>query len=484
MFLRCRFLEAAGKSQAAIIAAIAVLTLITACDGYSHGEIDSRKNEREALVFERLTSRGFPERVAHLFRQVPREYFIRPADAIAAYRDNMLEIGPGRQSWAPSDLAQMLVMADVAQYQSVLVVGAMGGYLESLLRLTPAFVTAVDHDCAYVDQSREAFKRYAKAANLSSKGDLVFICSQPLELSPETLKTADRERPDGFDRIIVPYSADWVPEAWARLLKPSGRIVVVVGNPSTGRVMVGDSLSTGLTWRQGPDIRMPRLMPSEPQNFYTQIAGEFTEPLVWPEPGDMGRQLPGNRSARELMDRAGEDPGYPGTDADDASEAFESESGVDDALGIARKTPVPGQSLKDIVPEEEPLLVKIDTEPARAGQKAIVAVSFIKNGAHVKVPQYPSAYLMLNAVSELGITGGTKYKTRELSRAEADAKGLGTSYYDEIPPIRAAIPIPAGTKPGSYPVEGTVFYFYCTTADDAGYCAIRKEKVSFALRVD
>ncbi len=470
-----------------VLAGFAFLTA-SACHSGRPTGIETHRKDREQLVFERLTSTGIPERVALLFRQVPREMFVIEREREVANSDIQLTSGKDRINWAPSELAKLLIMSDVAQYNNVLVLGSMGGYLESLLRLTPAFITAVDGDCGYVSASRKAAERFLDLANVASKGALEYVCKPPFSLD-KSLKPAGSSG-EGFDRIIVPYSVDWIPGAWIELLRPSGRIVVVVGSPGFGRLMVGDLQSTGLVWRQGPDMKMPRLDSSGPNNLYTQFAGEYTEPLVWPVPAVA--QPDGRTAAAQAVARAAEPsisvPADPRaatpTDSDDA--ANEDPAGLDDALKmLGGTTNKPGGKLEEAVPETEPLKLDARTEPAESapGGTVSLVVGFQKSDAHVKVPKYPSAYIRLNGAPALGVADGTKIKVMEITRAEADSKGLGTSYYTDVPPIKGSIAIPAGSRPGRYPVEGTVFYFYCTSADDAGYCASRKQKVVFAIDV-
>jgi len=428
------------------------------------------------MVFERLTSLGTPERIAQLFRQVPREMFVPEAHYTNANKDLALGLSPVREIGAPSAMARFLVLANLAPYQKVLVLGTSGGFLEVLVRLLPAFVTVVDGDCPAVEESRKSAEQYLGTAHIDSKGSLTFVCDNPLDI---------RKAPDGkYDRILSLYSTGWLPGKWIDDLEPSGRILVVIGNPVTGWLMMGDRGTTGLNWRKGPGVRGLPLVPESPQNFYSQFAGDFAEPLVWPAEAD------GREKEPELLAAVPEAPAgmpeAPKYDADDAANETEAPDLKEIAGALSGEKHKTRQIEVDLPEETEPLTVRFSATPAvvKAGGKLDLRIEFERSSHKVKVPQYPSAYLKLDPVMEIGVTEEHKFKVREITRAEADAKGLGTSYYDTVPPITGALKIPATARPGRYPVQGTVFYFFCTTEDDAGYCAIRKEPVSFSIDIE
>ncbi len=462
--------------KSALLISLAIfLGAVSGCNRSGPDWVAQSRGAREKMVFERLTAQGIPERIAQLFRQVPREMFVPEAHYTNANKDLALGLSQVREIGAPSAMARFLTLANLAPYQKVLVLGTSGGFMEVLVRLIPAFVTVVDGNCPAVEESRKSAERYLETAHVDSKGSLTFVCDNPLDI---------RKIPDGkYDRILSLYSTGWLPGKWIDDLEPSGRILVVIGNPANGWLMMGDRGTTGLGWRKGPGVRGLPLAPDSPQNFYPQFAGDFAEPLIWPVKTD-GSEKP-TVPVAAIAEPPSDVPEAPKYDSDDAA----NETEVPDLKEIAGA--LSGQKHKarqvdvELPAETEPLRVRFSTTPAtvKAGGKLDLMIKFERSSDKVKVPQYPSAYLKLDSVTEIGIVEEQKFKVREITRAEADAKGLGTSYYDTVPPITGTLKIPATAKPGRYPVQGTVFYFFCTSEDDAGYCAIRKEPVTFSIDI-
>lgn len=452
-----------------------LLLLSSGCSGDGPKLIERERGRREAAVFRLLESRGMPDRVNQLFRQVPQELFLGPESKGGSYGDHPVEIGVQRVIYGMPELARLIAFADIGQFHDILLIGSMGGYLESLIRIVPAFVTVVDADCAYLKRSERAYRRYESAASLKSRGGVRFHCADPMTLNAVPESAGESGRP-GFDRVIVPFTADWLPKVWLDAIRPSGRIVVVSGTQNFGRVMIGNLQSTGLTWRQGPDTRLPRLDNRHPQNLYGQFAGDLTEPLIWPEfVQPVADPKPDGGADAE--------PAGSGTGSDDA--ANERDSGLKEVVPGRRGSLLDKNAdpLGGAMPEEEPLRLSIAPPPAiRAGGKALVEIAFERSSELIKVPQYPSAYLLTDPAPGIGL-GEERFRVRDISREDADAKGLGISYYEDIPSLRANIPVASEVKPGRYPVSGTVFYFYCSTEDDAGYCAIHRQPVSFAVEV-
>src|SRR6266568_6243538 len=90
--------------------------------------------ERLRMVERLVHSRYVQDpRVRDAFLAVPRESFVRPEDADAAYEDVPLPIGRGQTISAPSMIAIMLEEARLAPGDRVLEIGTGSGYHAALL---------------------------------------------------------------------------------------------------------------------------------------------------------------------------------------------------------------------------------------------------------------------------------------------------------------------------------------------------------------
>src|SRR5947209_19051618 len=90
--------------------------------------------ERTRMVERLVRSRYIQDsRVRDAFLTVPREAFVRPADANDAYADVPLPIGRGQTISAPSMIAIMLEEAQLAPGDRVLEIGTGSGYHAALV---------------------------------------------------------------------------------------------------------------------------------------------------------------------------------------------------------------------------------------------------------------------------------------------------------------------------------------------------------------
>src|SRR5437879_8624450 len=90
--------------------------------------------ERLRMVERLVASRYIQDpRVRDAFLAVPREAFVRPEDADAAYDDVPLPIGRGQTTSAPSMIAIMLEEARLATGDRVLESGSGSGYHAALV---------------------------------------------------------------------------------------------------------------------------------------------------------------------------------------------------------------------------------------------------------------------------------------------------------------------------------------------------------------
>lgn len=150
--------------------------------------------------------------VLQALADVSRETYV-PAEFIhCAYADAEIPIGNGQYMLRPSLDGRILQFVDIQPQDSVLEIGTGTGYLTACISRLAGSVTSIDlHD---------EFVRNA-AENLAEDG-----------ADNVTLNTMDAsiELPgDDFDVVIVSASVSEADDRFAALLRPGGRLFVVVG---------------------------------------------------------------------------------------------------------------------------------------------------------------------------------------------------------------------------------------------------------------
>lgn len=177
----------------------------------------------------------FDPDVLQAFADVSRETYV-PAEFIhCAYADSEIPIGNGQYMLRPSIDGRILQFVDIQPQESVLEIGTGTGYLTACISRLADSVTSID--------LYDEFVRIA-AENLADDG-----------VDNVTLKTMDAsiELPaDEFDVVIVSASVTEATDRFAALLRPGGRLFVVVGDaPAMTATLViraedGELTSTGL----------------------------------------------------------------------------------------------------------------------------------------------------------------------------------------------------------------------------------------------
>ncbi len=163
------------------------------------------------------------------FAKVAREAYVPAESAGFSYMDRAIPLGEGRSLNPPVTIGQMLVEADIAKTDTVLLIGAASGYTAELLSHLADQVTAVEESPSLAATARD---RLAALSNVT-------VVEGPL---------ADGDPNDAlYDIIIIDGAVEEVPTAIARQLKPGGRIVAALNDRGVTRlargVRVGDQLS-------------------------------------------------------------------------------------------------------------------------------------------------------------------------------------------------------------------------------------------------
>ena len=171
---------------------------------------------RERMVRRQIEARGIRDpAILDAFREVPREAFVSPDYAAAAYDDHPLPIEAGQTISQPYIVALMIEAAGIKSGDKVLEVGAGSGYAAAVISRIARDVVAIErqHDLVQVAQGR--LKRLGYDNVRIVEGDGTRGC-------PE-------EAP--FDAILAAASGSHVPPPLVAQLAPEGRLVMPVGEP-------------------------------------------------------------------------------------------------------------------------------------------------------------------------------------------------------------------------------------------------------------
>jgi protein-L-isoaspartate(D-aspartate) O-methyltransferase len=146
------------------------------------------------------------------FLTVPRERFVPEALSGVAYVDDDVPLGNGRYLMEPLVLARLVMLAELGSGARVLMVGAGPGYDAAILAQLVRGVIAVESDPGLGETARQLLAELAPSKTSVIKG--------PLEQGHAAGAP--------YDAIVFGGAIGEVPDAVARQLGKSGRIVAVV----------------------------------------------------------------------------------------------------------------------------------------------------------------------------------------------------------------------------------------------------------------
>ena len=151
--------------------------------------------------------------VLDLLFTVRREEFVPAAYRALAFADLEIPLPGGERMWTPKMEARVLQELTLRAGETVLEIGTGSGYLTALLSSLGARVTSVEIDPAL---SAAAAPKLARAG-----------------VPPVELVVGDGARGFGsaqYDAIVLTGSTPVLPDAFARQLRPGGRLFAVVGD--------------------------------------------------------------------------------------------------------------------------------------------------------------------------------------------------------------------------------------------------------------
>lgn len=154
------------------------------------------------------------KQVLALIDRLERQDFVPAAYRSLAYSDIEIPIGHGEHMLAPRVDARLLQDLELHSHETVLEIGTGSGYLTALLALSCAHVTSLECQAEFIPAARQRLE-HAGIFNVDIKQ------SQGV---PESSIHATT-----FDAIVLGGSVASVPPALLKLLKPTGRLLAVVG---------------------------------------------------------------------------------------------------------------------------------------------------------------------------------------------------------------------------------------------------------------
>jgi protein-L-isoaspartate(D-aspartate) O-methyltransferase len=180
---------------------------------------------------------------------VPRERFLPAEQADLAYLDfdvpaTNAEAGkPARRLLKPMVLAKLLQAAEIANGDHVLDVGCATGYSSAVLARLTHSVVGLEEDAALAELAR---------------ADLRALDVSGVEVVSGALADGWPARAP-YDVIVLNGASEIAPKALLRQLKPSGRLVGVLGRGPAGKAMLYCSIGGECSGRPIFDAAAPLL---------------------------------------------------------------------------------------------------------------------------------------------------------------------------------------------------------------------------------
>ena len=173
-------------------------------------------------------------RVLATLQKLPREAFVDDEYKRLAYADIAVPIGEGQSMMKPVQEGRMLQALDVQPGDNVLEIGTGSGFTAACLADLGGIVTSYEIHDALSEAAA------ARLAALKSKNiELVVGDGLAASLAPAS-----------FDAIAVTGSMPVYANALERLLKPGGRLFVVVGEEPAMQAMLISHVADGGRWEE------------------------------------------------------------------------------------------------------------------------------------------------------------------------------------------------------------------------------------------
>lgn len=183
-------------------------------------DLPGSETARAAMVVSQLRTSGVSDaRVVAAMAQVERERFLPESQRPLAYRDRSLPLGNGRAQNPPLATGLLFTEARLQPSDTVLIVGAAGGYAAAVAAKLAGKVVAVESDPALAAAARTAL------------GDQAELVEGPL--------AEGHGAGAPYDVLIVDGAVEELPAALAAQVAPGGRIVTGLVDRGVTRLASG-----------------------------------------------------------------------------------------------------------------------------------------------------------------------------------------------------------------------------------------------------
>jgi len=175
------------------------------------------------MVLEQLAARGVSDdRVLDAMRHVPREAFVPEGLREAAYVDRPLPIGEGQTISQPYIVGAMTEALGLKGDENVLEIGTGSGYAAAVLAHIARAVHTIERLPALVAQARRTLRRlgYDTVQVIEGDGSRGWTPAAP------------------YDAIIATAEGPQIPASLRAQLRPGGRLVMPVADPTCGQALV------------------------------------------------------------------------------------------------------------------------------------------------------------------------------------------------------------------------------------------------------
>ncbi len=152
------------------------------------------------------------ERVLEVLGAVPRERFVPEAFRELAFADTEIPLGHEQFMMAPKIEGRMLQALDIKPIDRILEVGTGSGYITACLSRLGAHVTSVDIHGEFVEAAAQKLSEHGMSNVELETADAMTMSSSP-----------------AFDVVAVTGSVPELDEHFVRMLRPQGRLFIVVG---------------------------------------------------------------------------------------------------------------------------------------------------------------------------------------------------------------------------------------------------------------